>query len=470
MIYLIDLFCGRGGVSTGAKMATYNSKKIVKVIACVNHDACAIENHKANHPNTKHFPEDIKMVELKPIVEEVRQIRRNDPFAVIILWASLECTNFSNAKGGMPRLADSRTLAEHLDRYIIALDPDGIQVENVNEFKAWGPLDKNGKPVSREKGRDYLKWVETINSFGYQYENRTLNAANYGAYTSRKRYFGQFWKPQYSIAWPKPTHSKNPVNDIFGYELKPYKSVSDVLDLDDKGNSIFERKKPLAENTLRRIYNGLKKYVNPYNSVFLKKYHGNGNNTLSVNSVSSCLTTKDRLAKVTCQFIEKTYTGPYNYQSILSPLGTITTNPKFQLVSSEFFTFDNQFSGNPRSLDRPAQTLIARMDKKPPYLVCATSSKLVTKLNKANFYPEDSQYTRLIKEFMQKHGIYDIKMRMLKISELLKIQGFPDDEILIGTQTQIKKQIGNSVVPRQAQVLFEAFYEKNCVFESQQAV
>ena len=136
----IDLFCGAGGTSTGVENAVINGKKIAKVIACVNHDKNAIASHKANHPDAIHYTEDIRTLELGPMVKHIELARRAYPGAKVVLWASLECTNFSRAKGGMSRDADSRTLAEHLFRYVEAIDPDIIQIENVDEFQTWGPL------------------------------------------------------------------------------------------------------------------------------------------------------------------------------------------------------------------------------------------------------------------------------------------------------------------------------------------
>ena len=100
---------------------------------------------------------------------------------MIVLWASLECTNFSKAKGGQPRDADSRTLAEHLFRYIEAINPDYIQIENVEEFMSWGDLDEYGKPISRDKGKSYLRWLDNVRSYGYKFEHKILNSADYGA-------------------------------------------------------------------------------------------------------------------------------------------------------------------------------------------------------------------------------------------------------------------------------------------------
>ena len=122
----IDLFCGAGGTSTGVNSARFNGEQCAKVIACVNHDKNAIASHAANHPDALHFTEDIRTLELSPLVAHIEKCKEQNPNAVVVLWASLECTNFSKAKGGQPRDADSRTLAEHLFRYIEAVNPDYI--------------------------------------------------------------------------------------------------------------------------------------------------------------------------------------------------------------------------------------------------------------------------------------------------------------------------------------------------------
>ena len=136
----IDLFCGAGGTSTGVEAARLHGEQVAKVIACVNHDANAIASHAANHPDALHFVEDIRTLNLDRLLAHVEVSRKQYPAARVVLWASLECTNFSIAKGGQSRDADSRTLAEHLFRYIDALRPDYIQIENVKEFMTWGPL------------------------------------------------------------------------------------------------------------------------------------------------------------------------------------------------------------------------------------------------------------------------------------------------------------------------------------------
>lgn len=548
MLY-IDLFCGAGGTSTGVEKARLENEQCAKVIACVNHDANAIASHAANHPDALHFTEDIRKLELSPMVEHLAKCKAQYPDAYIVLWASLECTNFSKAKGGQPRDADSRTLAEHLFRYIEAIEPDYIQIENVEEFMSWGDMDENGKPISMDKGRLYQKWVRNVKKYGFVSDYRVLNAADYGAYTTRKRFFGIIAKKGLPITFPEPTHCKNGRKDMFS-SLERWKPVKEVLDFSDEGETIF-RAKPLAEKTLERIYAGLVKFVAGGKDAFLVKYnsmsstgkynapgvdepcpvvatqnrlgvaqvcflskqfsghpesknisveepagtitckdhhafvsahYGNGFNR-SVNEPSATVTTKDRLSLVTPRFIANEYSGGGQHTSIDNICPAILTNPKQKLITCKPWIMNTNFSNvgssieepaqtitanrkwhylmNPqfnsagRSVDNPCFTLIARMDKMPPYLVVTETGHVAVEI-----YDTDSPMTRKIKEFMALYGIVDIKMRMLRIPELKKIMGFPEDYMLIGTQADQKKFIGNAVEVNMARVLCEALARK----------
>lgn len=326
----IDLFCGAGGTSTGVDNARVDKDQCAKVIACVDHDANAIASHAANHPDALHFTEDIRTLELSPLVAHINKCESIYPNARIVLWASLECTNFSKAKGGQPRDADSRTLAEHLFRYIEAVDPDYIQIENVEEFMCWGDMDENGKPISKDKGRSYERWKRQIMKYGYDFDYRIMNAADYGAYTTRKRFFGIFAKKGLPIVFPQPTHCKGGRKDMFS-NLKPWKAVKDVLNFHDEGGTIF-REKPLAEKTLERIYAGLIKFVAGGKDAFLSRY-----NTVrpqdtckSLEEPCGVLTTNNRFAKVQVAFLSKQFSGyPENKNvSIDDPAQTITANRK----------------------------------------------------------------------------------------------------------------------------------------------
>ena len=517
----IDLFCGAGGTSTGVNAARLDGEKCADVIACVNHDANAIASHASNHPEALHFTEDIRTLELSPLVAHTAVKRAENPDAFVVLWASLECTNFSKAKGGMPRDADSRTLAEHLFRYIEAINPDYIQIENVEEFMSWGDMDENGKPLSMDRGRLYRRWVNNVKKYGYRFEYRILNSADYGAYTSRKRFFGIFAKKGLPIVFPEPTHSKEPQKTLFN-DLKRWKPVKDVLDLEDEGLSIFARKKALSEKTLERIYAGLVKFVAGGKDAFLVKwnsmnrkgiyhapsidepcptvatqnrlgvatvqflskqysghpeskntsieepagtitcidhhafvsaYYGNGHNH-PIDEPAPTLTTKDRLSLITSQFLDMQY-GNGTPASIEAPANTVTTNPKFNLVTvkpcKSYYLMNPQFASAGGSIERPCFTLIARMDKMPPYLVATETGDVAI-----NVYDTDTPMTVKIKEFMALYGIVDIKMRMLNIHELKRIMGFPDNYVLVGTQADQKKFIGNAVEVNMARVLCEA--------------
>lgn len=503
----IDLFCGAGGTSTGVNTARIDGHQCAEVIACVNHDAKAIASHASNHPGALHFIEDIRTLELSPLLEHVSKCRMIHPDAFVVLWASLECTNFSKAKGGQPRDADSRTLAEHLFRYIEAIDPDYIQIENVEEFMSWGAIGENGKPVSKDRGRSYLRWVNNVKKYGYEFEYRILNAADYGAYTSRKRFFGIFARCGLPIIFPEQTHCKNGESGLFGIMPK-WKPVREVLDFDDEGESIFTRKKPLAEKTLERIHAGLIKFVAggkrnfiiKYNSMnqggkyvppsidapcptvatqgrlalasvaFLSKQfsgapddknisvdgpagtittvdhhafvsvrYGNGFNT-SCEAPSATLTTKDRMSLVQATFLDMQY-GNGKPSSVDTVAGTLTTNPKHHLVTVKHsYLMNPQFTSAGGSVEAPCFTLIARMDKMPPYLIVTETGDFAIEI-----YETDSPMTVRIKEFMSIYNIIDVKMRMLKIPELKLIMGFPEDYVLIGTQADQKKFIGNAV-------------------------
>lgn len=513
----IDLFCGAGGTSTGINTTKINGEQCAEVIACVNHDANAIASHASNHPNALHFTEDIRTLELTPLIQHVNNCKLQNPDSLVVLWASLECTNFSKAKGGLPRDADSRTLAEHLFRYIEAINPDYIQIENVEEFMSWGEIDENGKPISMDKGRSYMRWIENVKRYGYEFDYRILNAADFGAYTTRKRFFGIFAKHDLPIVFPEKTHTKGGESHIFGTTQK-WNAVRDVLDLDDAGSSIFVRKKPLVDATLKRIYAGLIKFVaggkkafeercrnvnisignngektvhflskqfsgNPDDKnisveqpagtittidhhAFITVFYSNGQN-VSLENPSPTLMTKDKLGLVRMCFMDMQF-GNGTPMSLDVPTGTIMTNPKQKLVSVIPWIMDTNFNNigssinepsrvitanrkhhylmNPQfasagsSVDSPCFTLIARMDKRPPYLIETETGNFAIRI-----FDTDTPMMIKIKIFMALYGLTDIKMRMLKISELKRIMGFPDDYVLLGTKAEQKKFIGNAV-------------------------
>lgn len=395
----IDLFCGAGGTSTGVERARINGKKCAKVIACVNHDKNAIASHSANHPHALHFTEDIRTLDLTELTAHTKKEREANPNSKVVLWASLECTNFSKAKGGQPRDADSRTLAEHLFRYIEALDPDYIYIENVEEFMCWGDLNADGKPISKDEGRLYMLWVKHVCSYGYDFNHRLLNAANYGARTSRTRFFGIFAKHGLPTAWPEATHCKGGrAADMFHPALKPWEPVRDVLELDNEGQSIFTRKKPLTERTLERIYAGLMKFVAKGKENFMVKYNSWSKDgryvapgidepcpvvatqnrlgvakvqflskqfsgepeskNVSIDEPSGAITCKDHHALATAQFLSEYYGGAEHNHSLDVPASTVTTRGRHALVNAAFI--DAYYGGKGKSIDTVESILAAR--------------------------------------------------------------------------------------------------------------
>ena len=325
-----DMFCGAGGTSHGLVNSDF-----AEVVWAINHDENCIEAHKRNHPNTVHYEEDIVSMDISKLS------------LVDLLWASLECTHFSGAKGGQSRDADSRMLARQMYRYIRQTDPSFIVIENVKEFLTWGPLievERRGKkimvPDPERKAEFYNEWVATICAMGYEYDYTMINSADHGARTSRTRYFGVFVKRGYEISFPLPTHDKEGKNG-----LPKWLPCKDLIDLNNEGNSIFGRKynetlpknlrRPLANNTIKRIVAGIKKFCLDgdliYDHNFIAKYYG---------------------AK----------SGQYS--SIHEPLHTIPTKDRHMLVSLEKQHFVSEHFGTTRSVDQPMPTIMAYKDQK----------------------------------------------------------------------------------------------------------
>lgn len=241
MDIIIDCFAGGGGASVGIEMALGRSVDIA-----INHDPEAIRMHKVNHPNTQHLTEDIFKVDLQRYVKGRH---------VALMWASPDCTSHSKAKGGQPRSKGLRILPWAVYKHAKTLLPDVIIMENVEEIQQWGPLDANGKPIKERAGEDYQKFITAMQSIGYDFQSRELVAADYGAPTTRKRWYAIFRRDGKPILWPEQTHSK------IGESFPKWKECGDYIDWSDLGKSIFDRKKPLAEATMKRIANGVKKYI-----------------------------------------------------------------------------------------------------------------------------------------------------------------------------------------------------------------
>jgi len=235
---VVDLFAGGGGASVALAAAMGREPDIA-----INHDPVALAVHRANHPRTRHLDADIW--EVKP--RDAVQGRR-----VAVLWASPDCTHFSVAKGDVPRDHGIRSLAWVVVKWADQMRPDVIFLENVREFQGWGPLGRDGKPVKARMGETFRRWKRALERLGYVVDHRILDASQHGAPTRRRRLFLVARRDGLPIVWPAPTH---------GPGLAPFRTAAECIDWSLPCPSIFGRKRPLAEKTMWRIAQGLKRYV-----------------------------------------------------------------------------------------------------------------------------------------------------------------------------------------------------------------
>lgn len=244
---VIDLFAGGGGASTGIEQAIDRHVDIA-----VNHDPQAVSLHEANHPQTRHFVSD---------VFEVDPLAVTDGRPVGLLWASPDCKHFSKAKGGKPVSNKIRGLAWVVVKWAKLVKPRVICLENVEEFQTWGPLGDDGRPCPERKGTTFQRWKKQLENLGYVIEHRELRACDYGAPTIRKRLFLVARRDGQPIVWPEPTHGAPDSLPVRQKRLKPWRTAAECIDWSIPAPSIFERDRPLAEATCRRIAKGIMRYV-----------------------------------------------------------------------------------------------------------------------------------------------------------------------------------------------------------------
>ncbi len=400
---VIDAFCGFGGTSEGF----WRTGKY-KVIACINHWDKAIRTHNKRYPNCLHIEEDFKTADLHLIHYMVNKIRILKPSIQVHGWFSLECTNFSNAKGGMARDADSRTLAEHMDRYVKIFNFDCIWIENVREFLLWGPMipkitynykgktktyhfnpgtddhtifehmpgascplhikKKKGKvewfgawmiPDPKRKAEDFNRWNSSIEQFGYKSEHRLLNAADYGVPQHRIRLFMQFNRPGVRVAWPIPTHDKKGAH---GREL--WNPIKPCLDLQDEGTELLSfdydkkgNRKPRIESpeTIKRLINGCdtqifkRKRKKADKIRIIDYYFGNGY-TKGEDEISGAMRTKDPASVNTVQFVSE-FRNNGEASGLDKPSKAAMTKDKLSLDTIQYIS--KSYSGDPDSKNVP---------------------------------------------------------------------------------------------------------------------
>jgi len=476
-----DLFCGAGGTSTGLYRAAAAAGRQVDLLA-VNHWEVAVETHAANHPSAQHVCATLDGLDPKKAVPKGR---------LNLLIASPECVHHSNARGGRPMSDQSRASAWHVVHWAERLRPDAILVENVREFASWGPLDRRGRPVKSRRGETFAAWIAALRSQGYVVDWRVLNAADYGDPTTRQRLFVIARRGRGRIRWPEPSHEEAPPG-LFA-PLKPWRAAREVIDWDLKGTSIFGRTRPLAEATLRRIEEGLRRFGGAAAEPFLVLLRGTGG-AREVGRPVPALTAGGTHVGLCEPFVLQQQSGgaarpvgeplptvaakgaislvepflvPFKSEregqaprthSVESPLPTVTAGAPGFGVCEPFIV--PQFSEHPpRSIDRPLGTITATsrgVGVVEPFLVEYYGNGGP----KPTGAPLPTQSTRDRFALVEPRAQLDILFRMLQPHELARAMSFPEGYRFAGTKTDVIRQIGNAVPVSMAEALCRALLEE----------
>lgn len=467
---VVDNFAGGGGASTGIEMATGLSVDIA-----INHDPAAIAMHKANHPDTEHYCES---------VWDVDPVKACKGRKVGLAWFSPDCKHFSKAKGGKPVDKNVRGLAWIAVKWAIAVKPRVIMLENVEEFKTWGPL-KDGYPDESQKGKTFHSFVKALESLGYDVQFKELRACDYGAPTIRKRFFMVARCDGKQIVWPQPTHGDQNSLEVQAGRLKPWRTASEIIDWSIGTPSIFERKKPLAENTLRRIARGIQKFIiddhNPYilsdknAASFLTQYYTETNpdevRGQSLREPIYTIPTANRFGLVTA-FIAKHYGGNYSGpgSDLRNPLGTITMKDHNALVTT--FIAQHYKTSIGHRIDQPlnAITTVNKASLVSAFLLKYYGSDVGQRLREPLHTITTRDRFGLVTVRGQDYRIIDIGMRMLQPQELYPAQGFPRNYIIDKDytgkpypKTEQVARCGNAVPPPFADALVRANLPEYCV-------
>lgn len=358
---IVDNFAGGGGASTGIEMATG-----ISVDIAINHDPEAIKMHKANHPSTKHYCESVWDVD--PI-----EACKGKPVA--LAWFSPDCKHFSKAKGGKPKDKNIRGLAWVALRWAGKVRPRVIMLENVEEFKTWGPLNRRHRPIKSKQGQTYRKFISQLEDLGYKVQTKELVAADYGAPTMRKRFFLIARCDGKPIIWAEPTHAPADSEEVKQGLLKPYLGAYTQLDFSLPCPSIFDTSeeikekygiravRPLADKTMNRIARGIKKFAidNAEPFIIQCKFDNEPqdvNKPLStVTTVGSHILVEPKIAPI----IDKAYGGNYsgNGSKVSEPLDTITTIDHNRLVEARLAPYIevNRSDRPGNSIEEPITTV-----------------------------------------------------------------------------------------------------------------
>lgn len=555
-INTVDLFCGAGGATTGLELALERLGLRHKGLA-INHWRVAVDTMQANHPDV-----DTKQMS----IEEAVPADLVPGGRVDFLWASPSCTHFSRALGGKPRSNQLRAQPELILTWLDQLFVRRLCVENVPEFVEWGPLTADGRPIQSKKGDCFKAWIAAIEARNYIVDWRVLNCADYGDATTRRRFFLQAVRRGCGrIVWPEPTYAENPEPSLFGPALKKWRGIRECLDLSDTGTSIFNRRTPLAKNTLRRVFVGLRKFCGlDFQMDFLgadgpdeprlrsvdepvATQPAGGNRTALVRSFLVELRNHKTAASVDTPISAIATSGAHHglcsalvldhfkngeAKPAGEPLGAQTTHDRYSVVrafavdlshpgekadegrvtdgakplktatarnnTAAAFIVTEQAHNAPRSIEKPirAQTAVRKdyvvrplvlgqqsgaecipTDRPGPTISTKGAIRLVESVPVAvvdmsrpggpdsGHLGSVDEPIRTITTFDNLQGCFlmtedgtviDVRMRMLKPSELAAAHSFPKDYKLTGNRTEQVKQIGNSVPCRTAAAICEA--------------
>lgn len=478
---IVDLFAGGGGASEGIRMALGRDPDLA-----INHDPEAVAMHKQNHPNCRHLIEDVWTV-------DPSWATQGKP--VDLLWASPDCTHHSKAKGSAPNRDDKRrSLACVItDKWVPACWPETIIMENVEEITSWGPLNCDGRIIESAKGDTWRWFLRRLRRYGYRVEFRETRACDYGAPTIRKRLFLVAKRNNGRIVWPEPTHGPG--------RPEPYRTAADCIDWSLPCPSIFDRKRPLADATLRRIAKGIMRYVVNNPQPFIVTYYGDKGGEFRGHGIDEPLrmqTTENRHAVVTA-FLAKHYGGVVGH-GVEQPLGSVTTVDHHSVVAAHLVRQFGHSVAAPaempvgtitaggggktllsaahlvklrgtcrdgQALDVPAQTITAGGTHAAlvhaflvKYYGADQDPRLESPLHTITTRDRFGLVTVQVEG--EPYYIADIGLRMLQPRELFWAQGFPDSYVIDHaagrplTKTAQVRMCGNSVAPPMAAALIRA--------------
>mgnify|MGYP004614122793 CR=1 FL=1 len=503
---VVDNFAGGGGASTGIELATGYSVDIA-----INHDPEAIKMHKANHPYTKHYCEDVWQVD---------PVEACQGHPVGLAWFSPDCKHFSKAKGGKPKDKFIRGLAWVALRWAGLVRPRVIMLENVEEFKTWGPLNRRHHPIKNKQGCTFNKFVQQFEELGYEVQFKELVAADYGAPTMRKRFFMIARCDGKPIVWPEPTHAPKDSEEVKAGLIKPYVGAYTQIDFSRPCPSIFDTSeeikekygiravRPLATKTMERIARGLKKFVLENKEPFIIQCNHSGADCRnSIHTITTgnqqCLisptliqyhseTSKDEVRGQTIEnpimtvdgsnryglvtsFLHKYYGGGYTGAGdcMENPLPTVTALDHNSVVTANLIQMNNHCDG--RDMRDPIPTITAgdgHFGEVRAFLIKYYGDATGQDIEQ----PLDTVTTKdrfgLVTIEGVDYQIADVGLRMLEPRELYGCQGFPEDYIIdhdytgkkYGRTEQVKR-CGNAVPPPFARALVKANLPEMCTHE-----